>query len=218
MKKYLKIIISLILLIVFLITCFFVFTFGYIGFWLHTYNVFTKKTPVAEITISALKQDEKGSYAIVDLQIIKGQSALSSIFVNDLNYRENIKEQYKLYGDTIYIGGPIIKFHDNLILFNFETVYKIGKIFSRYELDKEKEKERSIQTASSYEINGGFNDWKVVHDNLTSDNILGKFYRLFIDTTQISMPGQFVSNKDLKYTLYITNTGYLWKLSGDVAK
>lgn len=214
MKRLIKIIFSLVLVIVFLFVCIAVISIGYFAAILHTYKAFTAKTPVAEITISQQKQDSLGAYSEVNLKLFDPGSALATfISSNGQTEVKSTSETYKLYGDVIYFGGPIIKFEDGFNLLGFKTIYKVGKIFARYDLDIAKENIRTDEMASNYDLNGGLTDWKSVHDNLVSNNILGFFYRLFIDTTEVSAPGMYVSNKPIKYTVYITNDdGFIWNI------
>ncbi len=217
MKSTSKLILSLFLIIFFLVACGMVMSVGFVGAWMHTYKAFTKKTPVAEITISQQKKDEFGDYADVVYKPIKVESALSQFIAPKEADSDNFEKEhtFKLYGDTIHLGGPIIKFRDELVLLNFDSIYKIGKIFSRYNIDNEKElnKNETQIKNSSFDINGGIDEnWKTVHENLTADNLKGQIIRLFVDTTQLDVPGQFVSNRDLTYTLYVTNSGFLWEL------
>lgn len=215
MKQTGKIITSLILLVSFLSICLILVSFGYFGAWLHTYKAFTAKTKVAEITISEQKEDDLGEYFEVEYTPVKNESALVKWIAPGSGKSDELEkpQTFKLYGDTVHIGGPIIKFKDELILFNFKSIFKIGKIYARYNIDNELEQSRTPEMASSFDLNGGIDqNWQDIHNNLTNDNLKGGFYRSFVDTTQISTPGQFVSNKKLKYTLYITNNGFLWKL------
>jgi hypothetical protein len=214
MKNVPKTIFSLVLIIVFLVLCIVLMTFASFGIWLRTYKIFTERIPVAEVTISEQKTDEKGQYADVTVTQIKGQSALAAFIdpSGDSDSEKLNSESFKLYGDVIYLGGPIVKFKDSLRLFEFKTIFKVAKLYARYDLDNEKEIARTPEIASSHDLNGGIGGWKNIHDNLSSDNLTGGFYRLFIDTTQLSVPGMYVSNKELHYTVYMTNSGFLWEL------
>lgn len=212
MKRTLRIIGSLVLIIIALILCMFILTFGFVGAWLHTYRVFTFREPIAEVTVSELKEDEKGHYADVKVSVIPDSSALDETLGRQSSAQGAQVYEYKLYGDTVYLGSPIIKFKDQLILFNFKTIYKLGKVYARYDFENQKELSRTPDMASSYDINNGYEDWKTIHDNFTSNNILGFFYRLFVDTTQISSAGVPASTRTLSYTVHMTNTGILWEL------
>lgn len=212
MKNAFRTIISLSLIISFLVLCIIVLTAGYAGLWLHTYNVFTQKTKVADIELSELKNDENGDYVNVHLTEYSYGSGLETLLYSS-NYKVQSHE-YKIYGDTIYIGGPIVKFKDELILLNFKTMYKLSKIYGRYsDNDLEISKNADAQKESSYNLNDGYGEWKTMFENFRSDSLLGKIYRLFIDTTQLSEPGQFASNKALNYSIYISNNGFIWELN-----
>jgi hypothetical protein len=208
-----RIIVSFVLVILFLVACLLLILFGYSAAWLYTYQAFTSKTAVAEVTISAQKKDNKGQYVDVKFTPLETQSALATaIGINGASNTKKDTQNYKLYGDVVYIGGPIIKFKDELILLNFKTIYKVGKIYARYDYDNELEKARTPDIASTYDINGGFTEWKSIHDGLTDDSLTGKILRMFIDTTQVSSPGMFTNNKETSYVIYITNTGFQWEL------
>src|SRR5260221_4487405 len=213
MKSTAKTILSLVLIIIFLISCFALISVGYFGFWLHTYNALTAKTAVAEVTISESKKDDKGQYADVKLKPLQTRSALDTLVNTNANLQNaQDTKDYKLYGDTIYLGAPIIKFKDGLILLNFQTIYRLGKVYARYDFDNQKEINRTPEIASTYDLNGGYADWKAVQDNYTADGLLGNIYRSFVDSVQVSSAGVFVENKPEKYMVYMTNTGLLWEV------
>lgn len=186
------------------------------GFWLHTYKVFTAKTPVAEVIISEMKSDEAGSYADVELIQLTSRSALNNLFNSTpiVSFNDEKKSQFKVYGDSIYVGGPIVKFKDELTLLNFRTVYKLGKLYGRYDLDNEQEtsKPTDAQEQSSYDLNGGYGEWKTVFDHYSSEDLFGQFIRTFVASTQISTAGVFVQNHSQRYLIFITNTGFLWEV------
>jgi hypothetical protein len=215
MKTLSKLTLNLILVIVFLLSCFFIITVGYTSVLLHTYNVFTEREPVAKVTISSLKSDENGKYADVSVRTYQFErSALTSALFSNVSSKTNLSDEinFKLYGDTIYIGGPIIKFKDELILLNFKTIFKLGKIYSRYELDNNLERTRNEKMTSSYDINNGFAEWKTLFDQYQKEGFMGDIIRSIIDSTQLSMAGQMIGSRDIQYTVYITNNGFLWKL------
>jgi len=211
MKQAIQTILTLSLIIVFLLLCGLVTTAGYAGLWLHTYNVFTQKTKVADVDLSEIKSDSAGEYIEVTLTQYSYTSGLENLF--GISNSKTTTTEFKIYGDSIYIGGPIVKFKDELTLLNFKTIYKLSKIYGRYS-DNTKEINRSdeSQSKSSYDLNGGYGDWKVLFENYRSETLLGQIYRIFVDTTQLSEPGQFASNRTLKYELYMGNSGFLWEL------
>ena len=210
MKNAIRIIFTLSLVVLFLSLCLGIISVGYSGIWLHTYNVFTERTKVADIELSELKTDIGGEYIDVSFKEYKQPTGLESVF--GISSIKTSEKTYKIYGDSIYIGGPILKFKDELTLFNFKTMYKIAKIYGRYS-DNTKEINRGDEASSnvSYDINDGYGDWKNVFEVYRSESFVGEIYRQFIDTTQLSEPGQFASNKPLKYELYISNTGFIWE-------
>jgi hypothetical protein len=217
MKNLSKTVISLLLIIVFLVACGVLMTIGYAGMWLHTYNAFTAKELVAEVTLSEQRNDNVGPYVDVTYTPIKQQSAFSRLIAPSEEDGLEEPQRFKIYGDTVHIGGPIVKFEDGLILLNFETIYKVGQIYGRYNLDNELEINRTeeMRENMSFILNGGIDgNWKSINDNLTEDTFLGSIYRAFIDSTQIDAPGKFASNKEVTYNLYITNNGFLWEETG----
>jgi len=187
---------------------------GYTGLLLHTYNVFTEREPVAKVKISEQKQDEKGKYADVEITVYKFErTALTRLFGVESN--KSILgdvQRFRLYGDTIYLGGPIVKFRDELMLFNFKTMFKLGKVYARYDLDNNLENIRRPDQVSSYDINGGFAEWKAFFDHYQKPGILGDLFRLLVDSTQLSMAGQMIGNRSIQYTLFISDSGFIWKI------
>lgn len=214
-KRLLRIILGLSLVVIFLITCIAFIVLSYSALLLHTYNVFTYSEPVANVTISEQRYDENGAYAEVKLTILEREkSALEYLFSPDKgDYRHSESSSYRLYGDTVYLGGPMIKFKNELIFFNFQTVFKLGKVYARYDLDNYLEIARTPEIASTSDLNEGYADWKQINDQFKSNDLFGGFLRTIIDSMQISSAGQFVDNQEREYTLYITNSGFLWRLA-----
>jgi len=209
LKRTLRIILSLLLVIVFLVACIVVSVIGLLGAWMHTYNAFTSKTLVAEVIVSQLKEDEVGQYIDVTYKPVQQQSALAALFVSAPSNNQTSGEQsFKVYGDTVHIGGPIVKFYDHLILFNFKTIYKVGKIYGRYNLDNEKEINR--KAPASFDLNGGIDEtWQTLNDNIDKWP-----YNMFFQTTEISTPGMFASKSagQHTYNIYMTVLGFSWEL------
>jgi hypothetical protein len=209
LKRTFRIILSLLLVIVFLVACIVFTTLALLGGWMHTYNAFTSKTLVAEIGVSQLKEDENGQFIDVTYKPVQQQSALAALFASaPSNNLPAAEQSFKIYGDTVHIGGPIVKFYDHLVLFNFKTIYKVGKIYGRYNLDNELEISRKVP--ASFDLNGGIDEtWQTVNDNIDKWP-----YNMFFQTTEISTPGIFASKAagQRTYNLYMTTTGFLWEL------
>ena len=208
-KSTLRVIFSLLLVIVFLVVCVVGSGLAFMGAWLHTYNAFTSKELVAELSVSQLKQDENGQYIDVNYKPYVEQSALTTLVSGEKpSTTTSDAQSFKVYGDTVHVGGPIAKFFDTLTLLNFKTVYKIGKLYGRYNLDNNKEINRKVP--ASFDLNGGIDaTWQNINDHIDQFP-----YNLFFETTEISTPGIFASKTggDKVYNLYITNTGFLWEL------
>ncbi|MEO6729399.1 MAG: hypothetical protein ABIM99_05765 [Candidatus Dojkabacteria bacterium] len=211
MKTATKIIASLLLIITFLIACG-VLMFGTMaGLFLHTFQVFTDKRPVANMTISEQKTDEYGEYADVSLTIINRQStALTWALLNnksDFNAELPV-QHFKVYGDFVYVGGPIVRFNDNLTLLNFQTMFKLVSLSGEYKFDLTKEKNRPDQAFSKFQFNGGYDDWKPLFNNWKQTGILGDVYRGIVQTTTDNEVGTDIIGRSIDYTVYITNGGF----------
>jgi len=211
MKTATKIIASLLLIIVFITSCG-VLMFGTMaGLFLHTFQVFTEKKEVAELTISEQKTDQYGEYAEVSLKIINKQStALTWALLNnksDFNAPLPV-QNFKVYGDFVYVGGPIVRFNDNLTLLNFKTMFKLVSLSGEYKFDLDKEKNRPAQAFSKFQFNGGYDDWKPLFNNWKQPGILGDVYRSVVQTTTDNEVGTDIIGRSMNYTVYITNGGF----------
>lgn len=211
MKTATKIIASLSLIIVFLVLCG-VLMFGTMaGLFLHTYQVFTDKRAVAELNISERKTDSLGEYADVSLKIINRQStALTWALLNnksDFNAELPV-QNFKVYGDFVYVGGPIVRFADSLTLLNFKTMFKLVSLSGEYKFDLDKERNRPDEAFSKFQFNGGYDDWKPLFNNWKQTGILGDVYRSLIQTTADNEVGTDIIGRSMKYTVYITNGGF----------
>jgi hypothetical protein len=216
MKRTAKIIVSLVLFSLFLIVCLVVTIGGYTALLLRTYNVFTQREPVAEVSISAMKNDSYGDYADVYLKVLKPENTALGFLLNTPETEEqDVTNEYsfKVYGDTVHLSGPIIKFHNGLIFINFQTIYKLGQVYGRYNFDNEKEQNRPDEAFSSFDINGGISDWQRVFEWYQNDGGLwGSITRLMVDSMQISSEGQPITSQPQEYTVFMTNEGFLWVL------
>ncbi|MCS7317986.1 MAG: hypothetical protein NZZ41_06755 [Candidatus Dojkabacteria bacterium] len=201
----------MLLLVLLLLSCFIVVSIGLFSAWLYTYRVFTQRTLIGEIEVSEIKIDENyNQYFELTYKQYKKQNALETWILGNRNEESNqieYEKSFKIYGDQFWIGGPIIKFHDGLILLNFQTIYKIGEIGGKY-TDLEKEKQKTIDKFSVFALNNGYEDWKEIQNDLQSENFKSKIYNLLIDSMQLTSAGKFVNNMPQKYILYITNTGF----------
>lgn len=217
MQRVTKIIVSLVLFSIFLILCLVLTIGGYTALLLRTYNVFTQREEVAQVTISEMKEDSLGTYADVYLKVVKNENtALGYIFgaKETPEDERTLKEfSFKIYGDTVHLSGPVIKFHNGLIFINFQTIFKLGQIYGRYNFDNEKEKNRPEGAFSSFDINGGISDWQSVFELYQNDGgVRGWFVRGLVDSMQISSEGQPITSQPQQYTVFITNEGFLWVL------
>lgn len=208
MKGLIKAVVTLGLFALFLVACIVILSLGYFAAWLHTYNVFTDKRAVGEITISAKSSDEEGIFSTVKFTPINIPSALTEFLSPSTKISENKGEtiELKVYGEIVHIGGPIIKFHNGLILLNFKTIYKVGEIYGRYLPEKS---EIEAKSGSNFFINGAYPEWKELFGDISDKNLRGRIYDSIVDVWQISDAGKFVTDSEQKYTVYITNTGFV---------
>lgn len=215
MKSLFKSTFSFILVAIFLFACFAGLFIIFFAAWLHTYNAFTREKPIAEITISEQKIDEKGPYAEVTVTPIQADNnALSSIFTGKENPNplQMDTQTYRLYGDTITFGGPLIEFKDWLKLLNLESIYRFNIIYAQYLVDVELEKNRTPEIASIYEIGGGDSRWREIADQMRANNLQGQFFRNFFDSEpEGKATSVYVNTMPVTGKLYITDTGFDWR-------
>jgi hypothetical protein len=206
MKTLLRIIASLLLTIVFLCACFLGAITLLTGLWLHTYNVFTAKTLVAEVTISEIREDTSGRYMNVAFIPFTQQSALSYLISpTDDQSNRNKPQEFKIYGDTVYVSAPEVLFHENLYLLNFQTIFKLGKIFGRYDIDNQEELDREV--ISSFDLLGGIDPtWVALSERQAEFP-----YSAFIRSVQVTSAGQFGLTSQKKYHLYMNVNGLEWQ-------
>jgi hypothetical protein len=208
MKHVPKVVVSLVLVIVFLVACITLGGMLFIGGWLQTYNALTSKTLLAEVSLSELKKDDDGTYIDVTYTPYEPQqTALSKLLDSgsQTNSVKQIAQSFKVYGDSVHIGGPIVKFHDNLILLNLKTIYKVGVLYGRYDFDNSAELNRKVQ--SSFTLNGGIDPtWR---DLMLKQNDWP--YNMFVDYSQLSDPGMPAQTKPTSYKFYINNNGFAFE-------
>lgn len=212
MNKFIKITVSLVLTIIFLLACIITLLLLFFGAWLHTYNALTKETVVAEVIMYPIKSDDAGDYIEIEFTAFSQESALTSMVNPNLQPADEVgrTQKLKLYGDSVGIGGPMVKFHNELILLNFDTVYRLARVRGTYELDIEKERNRT--EFSVLDLNGGFDQtWWTLNDNE------GNWpYNMFMDRVQFSVPAEpgFRSGEPKKYNIVVTKDGFSWQLVG----
>lgn len=209
MKRFASSLTTLLLFVSLIAVCAFAGLVAFFGLWLHTYNVFTERILVATVDVSQIKEDADGEYADVVYRPAEQQSALSHLFLGP-KFDQTVNtdtQQFKIYGDSVHIGGPILRFYDHLLLVNFKTIYKVGTIYGRYNFDNQKEINRKV--ISSFELNGGIDStWRDI-----SERVDQWPYNMFVDLTNISTPGVEVSRTRARsYNLYMTVNGFLWDL------
>ena len=201
MKKMTKVILTLSLIIVFLVTILFgVVIFGF-SFWLRTYRAFTKKKLVAEITTSALMYEEDIPYSEITIKQIDSQSALISMISrrddSEGNYDEDV--QFRGYGDRFEVGGEVVKWNDWLNIVGLDTIYK----FSRLEGDYSDIVFERTAEHSAYDMNGGIDSfWRTLQRNEEK-------YSFLVDTVYSSAALKFVEDEEVVWGLYITEDGFL---------
>jgi hypothetical protein len=182
----------------------------FFGAWLHTYQVFTARTLVAEVKISEIKTDANGKYMDVEYVPYQQESALAYLISPVEQDSSRVKPQtFKVYGDTVYISAPEVLFYDHLYLLNFQTIFKVAKLYGRYDLNNEAEQNRSeiAQEQGSYDLNGGIDQtWVTLRDQQTNFP-----YTSFIRTVQVSSAGQFGTDKQKIYQVYMNINGLEWQ-------
>ncbi|MDQ6984868.1 MAG: hypothetical protein Q9M91_06735 [Candidatus Dojkabacteria bacterium] len=218
MKNLFKSTAGLILIILFLISCFISVFLIFIASWLHTYKVFTEDKDVAEVVISEIQEDDLGKYFEVTITPIESdQSALSRLFVGEDNPNPDLIEEesetYKLYGDTFEFGGEIIKFKDEFILLNFETAYKFNTISAEYS-DDDVENDRKSGMTSKITVGGNDDTYRDIASTIRGKGSFKKsFYKVFIDSVpQPSKGGSYVEyDMEVRGKIVVTNDGFFWQ-------
>lgn len=207
MKRLSKISLSLVLVVTFFVACFLGMMFLYVANWLNGYAALTGRELVAEIVLSSVKEDGEGKFIEVKYTPVQQQTALvdNVLPARDPSLARGNAQEFKIYGDSVHIGGPVVKFYDQLVLLNYKTVYKVAKIYGRYNLDNE---EQNTKKTSAFDLNGGIDPfWYSLNENEA------KFpYNLFVDYVQLSTPGELGTNsgETREYDLYAGINGFEW--------
>ena len=168
MRNLVKFTSTLLLFCLFLIICFIITVSGYTALLLRTYSVFTQREEVAKVTISERKEDSLGQYADVYIKIKKSENtAFGQLFgiasspTPEVNFDEY---SFKIYGDTVHVSGPVIKFRNELIFVNFKTIFKMSQVYVSDNYDNDAEEKRHAETSSEFSINGGISDGKSIFE------------------------------------------------------
>ena len=204
-KRLIKIIISLSLLLLFVITCFILFAGFAIAGWLHTYRTFTQKDLVAVVELEGIQVDEDGyEYTTVRYKPVKDKSALTSIFssreIDDGQY-EAVQE-YKIYGDQVELGGDFVKFSNHLNLLGVKNIYKVSRLEGDFS-NPEKAANLEKGKRSVIGINGGTDDyWKFLQENTEDMNFI-------VDSVYGSYSSKFIRGEKTTYGLYVTEDGFI---------
>ena len=212
MKTTIKTSTSLVLLIIFIATCSILIFLLFAAGWLYTYKVFTRETPVAKVIISEQKNDSIGEYFEVEIQEIEGKPSVSALFNPEAQISRDLLEPmtFKLYGDTVDIGGPTIKFKDFFNFFNLETVYKIAFVRAEYS-DITKEENRIKNMTRRIDLNGGYNTWRSVQEDVQNNTLRGQVLKIFIDhLPQLNSRGVFITSTEQELVLCVTEEGFLF--------
>jgi len=205
MKKSLKIIVSLILTIAFLLLCFGLFIVFSFSAWLHTYKAFTTKKLVAVVEVGPEQKDAQGyEYTEIKFKQVEQKSALTSIFSSrkDKDNQFTAESSYKVYGDQVDVGGQFVKFRDFWNLLSIKKVYKITRISGEYS-DSNKEKNAPNDKRTVIDVNGGTDSyWKTFQANQ-------KQYSFLVDTVYGSSASKFAQRETRTFGVYATEDGFL---------
>lgn len=205
MRRPIKIIVSLVLVIAFLLICFVAFAVFAFGSWLHTYRSFTQKTLVAEISVSEIKREDNGlEYFELSYVARKDESALTKMFTSR-EEEDGFEDElvYKLYGDHFEIGGEVVKFNDFWVLFDLRNIYKVTRLEGDFTDVDMANKVAEQGNRTIFELNGGIDDyWKLFQENEQSASFL-------VDSVYGSYATRFVQNEPKEYNLFITEDGFI---------
>jgi hypothetical protein len=200
-NKLLKVIASLVLVILALLMCMAITYSAMFGLWLQTYQAFTTKTLVAEITVERLAPENGVERMKVLYKPVQISSAFDT-FVSGSQGKASalVTEEYILYGDQVLVGGPVVKFENIPTLLGFETVYKVSRIQGSF-IDTVKA--NNMPSGSVQDINGGIDDtWS--YFEAQSEKL-----PWLIDTAYFSLAGKSISRQSSTYGLFITEDGFI---------
>ncbi len=189
---------------------------GALALFLQTFTALTREIPVAEVVMGPIQSDENGQYMDIQFTPYAYQSALLHIFnPQDTTSADNpplgVPQNYKVYGDTVAVRGPLVKLYPALLILNFNNVYKLSLIEGEY---RQSGNAGSKNDGSEFPINGGFDDswWNFNSREATFP------YNMIVDRFTISgdeEPGFFGTGKK-RYQIVVTMDSITWNFIEDI--
>jgi hypothetical protein len=178
-----------------------------------SYSALTRETIVAEVIMSPMQSDEKGTYIEIEFTPYQLKSAWeTALSGNDApsEITPNTTLEYKVYGDTVAIRGPLIALHQGWRILNFDNIFKLALIEGEYRVPNAN---RSAE-GSEFPINGGFDEfwWNVNAQEATFP------YNTLIKRVTFSgdeEPG-FVGANRKRYHIVITSNSITWNFIENV--
>jgi hypothetical protein len=200
-KNLFRIIASLLLIILLLGTCFVVINGLLFGLWLRTYQAFTQKTLVAELTVErTVTENSLEKFKVIYTE--KAHATALDTFLSGTQQSQQtpVPVEFELYGDQVLVGGPVVKFQNVPVLLGFQTVYKVARLQGSY---INTDKANRIPNGNVRDLNGGVdNTWSYFEEQ--SENM-----QWLIDTAYFSLAGKSIQSGRVTYGLYITEDGFL---------
>jgi hypothetical protein len=186
-----------------------------LALFLQTFNALTRETPVADVIMGPMQSDENGPYMDIQFTPYAYQSSLLHIFnPQDTTSPDNpplgVPQNYKVYGDTIAVRGPLVKLYPSLLILNFNNIYKLSVIEGEYRQSSN----AGNKNNSQFPINGGFDDswWNFNSREATFP------YNMIVDRFTISgdeEPGFYGTGKK-RYQIVVTMDSITWNFIEDI--
>jgi hypothetical protein len=187
---------------------------GLLFAFLATFNALTRETVVAEIIMSPIQSDNNGEYIEVVYTPYELKSAASEVLNRtDANSPQSLvrgtSQNFRLYGDTVAVRGPLIKLRSVLQILGYQNIYKLAVIEGEYRKNVDDKLE-----GSDASLNGGFDAyWWDVNNNEASPP-----FSYVVDRVTFSgdeEPG-FYGNYKKRYHIVVTMDTITWNYMGDV--
>lgn len=182
---------------------------------LHSFFVLADETAVAEVEMSPIQTDEQGEYINIVFSPYLRQSAFNELI--DHSGEEKTPtlgnpQSYKIYGDTVGIEGPFIKFHFALGLLGFRNVYKLSLIEGEYRMPQN----ASAGEGSEFDIDGGYDaSWW----NFNTQEAQG-LYNMIVDrfTFEGAREPGFYGTGKRRYEIVATFDTLTWNWIANIAE